>query len=156
MNMDLRLLVGKIFDENEIFQLLRFDIEENFKFYLKKYIHIYFNHLDNRKIKINEVVFLYDDASLFAVNRQIIGTKAWIEIYNNSNHIDLTICRKDRSAKYSAFGPNLNYQVDIQKNSYRNPEMVAKLSPEEIREAFAELSGLFETRPINSDPKKPM
>ena len=151
--MNLKKLVGEIFQENLLYEILQFDIEQNLDKYLSKFIHIYFDHLDAGQIRVTEIAFMADENTLYATNRRIIGQKAWIEIYDHSNHIDLMICRQDRSGKFSVTGPRINQTQSFRRKSYDLPTRPRSLTPEERLQAFAELCGQLEYHLV-SKPKK--
>ena len=50
--MDFNKLIGKNFLEDQIYEILHFDIEANFTVYSDKFIHIYFSHLEFEKIAL--------------------------------------------------------------------------------------------------------
>ena len=91
---------------------------------------------------------------LYAVNRKILGQQGWIEIYDHAEHIDLTLFRKNRSGKVSIIGLELNMTQKFHDKSYDLPNCTAKLTEAELREAFAELAGLFTQELKASIPKK--
>ena len=151
--MNLEVLVGKTFEENCLYEVLHFDIQQNFKSYLSKFVHIYFDHLEASQIRINEIRHLEDQKALYVVNRQIIGVKSWIEIYDHFNQIDLMICRQDRSGKFSIIGPTLNFTQIFRYRCFDRYDHIKSPTPEEARQAFAELAGIFDDHVEISKPK---
>ena len=152
--MDLNKLIGQIFLEDQIYEILHFDIEANFEIYSEKFIHIYFSHLEFGKIQIDQVSMMQNQDELYAVNRKILGLQGWIEIYDHEAHIDLTLFRKNRSGKVSIIGPELNMTQKFHDKSYDLPDVTVKLTEAERRQAFAELAGLFADELKSSKPKK--
>ncbi len=146
-------LIGQTFHENQIYEMLHFEIEQNFKNYFSKFIHIYFEHLDAGQICILEIVYLADEKTMYITNRQILGTKGWLEIYHHSKHMELMICRKDRSGKFSVMGPSMNHTQTFQRADFTPLEITRELTPEEERAAFAELAGMFDEHVQLSKPK---
>jgi len=95
-------LVGKTFQENEFYELLLFDIEENFEQYFSKFIHFYFDRIEDKKIRINEVVYFIDSKELNQKGRKIVEKREWFEIAENHNHFNLLLCRFDRTGFVSS------------------------------------------------------
>ncbi len=141
--MDFNKLIGEIFLEDQIYEILHFDIEANFKHYSEKFIHIYFSHLEFGKIHIDQVLMMQNEDEMYTVNRKIIGQQGWIEIYDHDAHVDITLYRKNRSGKVSIIGPELNMTQKFHDTNYDVPTNIPKLTEEERRRAFAELAGLF-------------
>lgn len=144
--MNLNKLIDKTFQENEFYELLLFDIEENFEQYSSKFIHFYFNRIENTKIKITQIIYFKDDIALDSESRTIIEKKEWFEIAHNHDHFNLLLCRLDRTGFVSS----------IWKDSTRTEEWchgwadegpdLGPMTPDEIRQAFMELSGVFMNR----------
>ena len=151
---DLKKLIGEIFHEDQIYEILHFDIEGNFNSYSEKFIHIYFSHLESGKIHIDQVSMMQNEDEMYAVNRKILGQQGWIEIYDHEAHVDLTLFRKNRSGKVSIIGPELNMTQKFHDKSYDLPDVIVKLTEAERRQAFAELAGLFDGELKASKPKK--
>lgn len=154
--MDLSKLIGQIFHDDHIYEILHFDIESNFKVYAGKFIHLYFTHLDNGYIRIDALAQFQDQDLLYAAKKKILGQMAWLEIYEHGHHIDLTIVRKDRSGKISIIGPRINLTQKFREESYDLPVRSEPMTAEEIRRGFAELAGFIENHEELSKPKKAM
>lgn len=141
--MDLNNLIGQTFKESELYELLLFDIEENFEQYLSKYIHFYFARTENNKIKITGAAYFKDPYEMDKKSRSIIEKSEWFEVAQNHDHFNLLLCRFDRTGFVSS----------IWKDSTRTEEWchgwadekpdLGPMTPDEIRQAFSELSGVF-------------
>ena len=102
---------------------------------------------------MKEIVFMRDEDALYVVNRKIIGKQGWIEIYNQFRNISLMLCRKNRSGKFSVIGPDINHKQYFDCKSYERPDPAITLTPEQIRQAFAELASVFDDHRKMSKPK---
>lgn len=149
--MDLQSLVGQTFFENEFYELLLFEIEENFSKHLDKYIHFYFDRTPDKKIKISEIVFFKTSNELDKTSRKIIEKKEWFEIIESHGHIDLVLVRFDRTGSVSVvyrnsplFGDSTRTQEWKMGWADEKPSLGRPLTPEEIRKGFQELAGIFE------------
>ena len=152
--MDLNQLVGQILSEDQIYEVLLFDIEGNFNNYSEKFIHIYFSNRGDGKIHIDQISMMQSEDELYSVNRRILGHQGWIEIYDHDRHIDLTLFRINRSGKLSIIGPELNLTQKFNDLSYDLPTEPIELTEEECREAFADLADLLVGHINTSKPKK--
>ena len=141
--MTLKNLVGKTFQENEFYELLLFDIEENFEQYSSKFIHFYFERIETNKIKITHVVYFKDDTENNAQGRSIIEKKEWFQISQNQNHFNLLLCRFDRTGYVSSIWKDHTRTEDWCHGWADEEPDQGPMTPDEIRQAFMELSGVF-------------
>lgn len=142
MNFD--TLIGQTFQENEFYELLLFELEENFEENFSKFIHFYFDRTEVQKIKITEVVHFSDTNEIHKKSRSIIEKKEWFEIAKNHCHLNLLLCRFDRTGFVSS----------IWKDSTRTQEWchgwadegpdLGPMTTEEVRLGFQELVGIFQ------------
>lgn len=141
--MNLSSLIGKKFQENELYELLLFDIEKNFEQYLLKNLHIYFNRTGYTRIEVTEVLYFSDDIETDAKSRSIIEKKEWFEITQNHNHIDLLLCRLNRTGLTSSIWKDSTHTQEWKHGWADERPDLGPMKPEEIRQAFLELSGVF-------------
>lgn len=141
--MDFKNLVNQTFSEIEFYELLLFDIEENFEYYFSKFIHFYFERSKDKKIKITEVRYFNDDSEMDKQARSIIEKKEWFEIYENHGHIDLLLCRFDRTGTRSVVRNNETRTEDW-RSGWADEVPRKPMSRDEIRVAFQELAGVFQ------------
>ena len=137
-------LIGKTFFENEFYELLLFDIEENFEQYASKYIHFYFRRLAGKKIMITELAYFDSPKEMDNLNRKIIEKREWFEIEKKHNHISLTLCRLDRSGTLSIIEKDSTHTQDWQHGWGSERHYSGPMTPNEIRQAVLELSGFFD------------
>ena len=144
--MDFQALVGKTFSESEFYETLLFEVEENFELYLSKHLHFYFDRLSAEKIRINEVVCFPDRSTITKQKKKIIEDKEWFEINEDHGHINLSLCRFDRSGKGSTIERNHTHTQEKWFSWADEYPSQGPLSPEEIRQGFRELAGMFESK----------
>jgi hypothetical protein len=153
IEMDTNNLCGKIFSENELYELLLFELESNFSHFYGQNIHIYFDRQENQKIKITEVLYFNSDEDCDNYARKAIEKKEWYEITNVGKHLNLILTRLDRSGQFSAiFQDYSRTQIDVRYWRDELPEH-KPMTEEEIRQAFRELSGMLDDTE-SSRPKK--
>ena len=141
MNID--NLVGQTFQETELYQLLLFDIKENFELYISKSFHLYFSRLTNKKIRISSITKFKDADEMDKKSRAIIEKQEWFNIYENCGHIDLMLVRFDRSGQISIVEQN-ETRTESSFLGWADETPHKRLKPEEMRQAFQELSGLMQ------------
>lgn len=141
--MNLKSLVGQTFQENEFYELLLFDIEENFEQYAFQFIHFYFDRVDNNKIKIAEMANFKDSTEMNNKSRSIIEKKEWFEIGQNQNHFNLLLCRFDRTGYLSSIWKDLTRTEDWCRGWADEGPDLGPMTPDEIRQAVLELGGFF-------------
>ena len=153
--MDFRNLISPTFSENAFYELLLFEIEENFELYFSKTIHLYFDRNEDGKIKINEQINFKDAYEMDKTERKIIEKKEWFHIYENCGHINLMLCRFDRTGKISVIKRNETRTEDW-RHGWADEGQKKLLTPDEIRQAFGELAGFFHDQQEiqKSKPKK--
>ena len=94
--MNLNDLVGKTFTEDEIFELLVFEVEENFQSYLGKHCHLNLELLE-KVLKVTVIEEIKNEDDLHQLNRKKFDKKEWIYLSDNFGHIDIVLIRKDRT-----------------------------------------------------------
>lgn len=139
--MDFQKLIGQTFQENEFYELLLFEIEENFTQYFSKFIHFYFERTSDKKLKILEIVYFKDSVELNKKSREIIEKKEWFGIAQNHNHLNLLLCRFDRTGHASSVWKDSTRTQDW-CFGWADEEPYVPMTQEEIREAFQELCGV--------------
>ena len=133
--MNFEKLVNQTFSETEFYELLLFEIEENFEQYFSKFFHFYFDRSDDEKIKITEVLCFKNDTEMDKKARSIIEKKEWFEIYDNHGHIDLLLCRFDRTGMRSVVRKN-NTRTEDWSVAWADEKPHKPMTRDEIREAF--------------------
>jgi hypothetical protein len=151
--MDNSNLCGKIFSENELYELLLFDIESNFSHYYGLNLHIYFDRIENQKIKITEIIYFKNKNDLFEHSCSVVGKRNWFEITPVGNHINLYLTRLDRNGKYSAIFKDRTRTEEAGRCWPDEMSDYKPMTEDELRQAFRELAGMFE-EPQNSRSKK--
>ena len=136
-------LVGKKFQEQELYELLVFDIEENFEGYCGKAMHLYFERVAGKKIRITSIVNFQDADEMDLKSRSIIEKIEWFNIYENCGHIDLMLVRFDRTGHISIVSRNNTHHQDTvlgwADETLSNPP-----TEDQLRQAFRDLSGYLE------------
>lgn len=141
--MNFENLVGQIFQENELYELLLFEIEENSEAYFSKFIHIYFDRVEDEKIQMTEVNYFKDVDVMDKKARSMIEKKEWFEIYEHHGHVDLIFVRFDRSGKVSIIKKNETRTQDS-RIGWADETPHKPMTRDEIRQAFQELRGVFQ------------
>lgn len=141
--MNLDSLIGKIYYEKEFYELLLLDVEENFEQYSSKFIHFYFDRVENSQIKITQIVNFQNDIEIDNKNRSIIEKKEWFEISQNDNHFDLMFCRFDRTGFISLIFKDSTHTQEWKHGWADEFPDSEPMTPDEIRQAFFELSGIL-------------
>ena len=136
-------LIGKTYSEQELYELLLFELEENLEKHFSEHIHLYFDRIENQKICLKEVVHFKDREELYKTNRAIIEKREYFEITHIQNHIDLMLCRFDRTGYVSIVGKDFTHTQDWCRG-WADEIPHKPMTPEEIRQAFRELAGFFE------------
>jgi hypothetical protein len=145
--MDLKSLVGQTFHENQIFEQLQFDIEESFESYKEKFYLLYYEPLTEGHLKITEFQEFDSDEEFTAALKRDVRKRAWLEIYDNYGHIDLQLNRLNTSGKRSVVRKTHTRFEEVPGWSFAESDPNRpKLTPDEIRQAFQELMGLFDTQ----------
>lgn len=142
--MDLNNLIGQIFQENELYEFLLFDIEENFEQYLSKYIHFYFARIENRKIEVTQIAYFKNSIEIDKRDRAIVEKQEWFEIAQNHNHFDLLLCRFDRTGFVSSIWQDHTHTQECHLGWADEGPDLGPMTPREIRQAILELGGFFE------------
>lgn len=136
-------LVGKNFQEQELYELLVFDIEENFEAFFGKAMHLYFERLAGKQIRVTSIVNFNDADEMDQKSRSIIEKSEWFNIYENCGHIDLMLVRFDRTGQISIVNQNDTHHTDTvigwADETLSNPP-----TEDQIRQAFRDLSGFLE------------
>ena len=142
--MNLESLIGKTFLENEFFELLQFDIEENFGEYFGKYVHFYFERQSDLKIRVSELVYFKNSHEMNQCSRKIIEKKEWFEITHDHNHFILLLCRLDRNGSISMIERDSTLTHEWKHGWADEEPDLGPMTREEIRQGFLELGGFFE------------
>ena len=137
-------LIGQIFYESELFELLQLEIEENFDQYLTINLHIFFERSSSQTIEVSEIIWHENSEQLHAMNKKAVEKREFFYIYFNHGHIDLGLCRFDRSNPIAVIRKNDTFKQDWGYLCYADEFPDEEITSEEIRRAFAELSGCLE------------
>jgi hypothetical protein len=144
--MNFESLIGKTFAEQEFYELLLFDIEENFDQYQSKFMNVYFESQPEQMIKIIEVKYFNDSHEMNQIERKNIEKRSWFHIGENDDHFNLVLIRLDRTGKLSSIWKEHTRTEDwcfgwADEDSHTSP-----MTPEEIRLGVLELCGFFEVQ----------
>ena len=143
--MDFERLIGQTFFENEFYELLLFEIEQNFEQHSNKFLHFYFERTPVKKIRITEVFSFNNSEEMDKTARSIIEQKEWFEIDQNQIHINLYLVRFDRTGFVSSIQKNSTHTQEWKMGwADEKPWLGRPLTPEEMRKGFQELAGIFE------------
>ena len=144
--MEIKDLVNKIFTEDEIFELLVFEVEENFEKYLGRHFHLDLQLQNNSFVIVTRLTLFNNNDETCIRNRAIVDKAYWIEVTDNGGHVDISLTRPSRSHRFAI----VHAQKDtfFQDGSYRSFgnefEDDTPLTEDEMREGFAELAGCLE------------
>lgn len=142
--MNLNDLVGKTFQERELFELLQFDIEENFERYALIYVHMYFKRTGGSEIVITEITYFENSDEIYKKSREQIEKKEWLEIAQNENHFNLLLTRLDRTGYLASIRkdkPTISH--DWKRGWLDETPDQGPMTPDELRQGFLELAGVF-------------
>lgn len=142
--MDLQYYIGRAYQEMELYELLLFEIEENFDYFFKKSFHFYFDRQADGKIKIIEMKPFSDMQAMDKFSRTIVEKREWFEIYENHGHVDLLLVRLDRTGQVSIVWEDRTHTQDWKLGWVDEQPPSPPMTPDEIRQAFRELCGFFE------------
>lgn len=145
MSLKFETLVGQVFFEDELYELLLEEIEDNFDNFYSKFIHIYFDRVEIKKIRVTQIAFFKDSKEINQVERKLIEKREWFHIGENDNHFNLLLCRFDRTGFLSSIWKDKTRTEEwAQGWADELPELGRPMTPEEIRQGFRELMGIFE------------
>jgi hypothetical protein len=136
--------INQTFAEHEFYELLLFELEENFNQLGQLNLHFYFNRVENNKIQITEIVEFADGAARNQTARSIIEKKEWLELCRLTSTYNLLLCRFDRTGWLSIISENKTH-TQFWKHGWldelgpREP-----MTPDQMRQAFRELAGMLE------------
>ena len=141
--MNFQDLVGKTFQESELYELLLFELEENFENNFSKFIHIYFDRVESNKIRVTELVHFQDTMTMDKKSREIIEKKEWFEIDENQCHLNLLLCRFDRTGFTSSIWKD-ETRTEQWQHGWADERPRKPMTAEKIRLACLELMGVFQ------------
>jgi hypothetical protein len=151
--MDLNSYVGQKYQESEFYELLLFEVEENFDFFHDKYLNFYFDRTADGKIVITELVFFLDSEEMNQVGRKIIEKREWFQVGANPNRNDLLLVRLDRTGTLSIVKRTGTHSEQWCHGWADEEPLGPPLTPDEIREACRELCGFYEDQQENQNLK---
>jgi hypothetical protein len=154
--MDLKSLIGQTFHENQIYELLQFDIEENIDSYMGKYYLMYYELLPEGYLMMTELLESYGHDEHYKIIRRDLGKRAFLHIYEHYKHVDLHLCRADATGKLSVIRKTHTHFQEVNGWSFADEGVDPnrpKLTPEQKRQAFRELMGIFDTHEQMSKSK---
>ena len=139
-------LVDKTFTEDEIFELIVFEIEENFENYLGRHFHLNFILLENSSIRISKLLTFSDADEAHVINRANLDKHNWLEITDNFGHVDVVLTHADRSHRFAIIHRDEEtfYQSGKFYSFADEFNNSGPLTEEEMREGFAEMAGGLE------------
>ena len=143
--MDFKNFIGQKFYENEFYEILLFEIEQKREQYFSKFIHFYFDRTDDKRIHITELAYFKDATEMDQKSRSMIEKKEWFEVYDNHGHIDLLLCRFDRTGMRSVVYEDKTRTEDWGVG-WADETPHTPMTRDEIREAFKELAGVFQNQ----------
>ena len=138
--------IGMTFQENEFYELLQFELEENFEQYFSQFIHFYFKRTTDKKIKITEMVHFDSSIEMDQKSRSLIEKKEWFEISQKHNHYNLLLCRFDRTGVISLIWKESTHRQEWKHGWADERPYLGPMTREEIRQAVIELSGCFDNQ----------
>lgn len=141
--MNFENLVGQTFQENELYELLLFELEENFEQHGSKFIHLYFDRTEHKKIKLTGIAHFNGSKEMGKKGREIIEKKEWFEIAQNVNHLNLILCRFDRTGFASSIWKD-ETRTQEWSRGWADERPHKPMTAEEIRLGFQELMGIFQ------------
>ena len=137
--------IGKTFFEKEFYELIQFELEKNFEQHFSQFIHFYFERIENAKIRITEIAHFFDSKEMNKKGREIIEKREWFEIAENHDHLNLILCRFDRTGLASSIWKNSTRTEDW-KRGWADEKPYEPMTPDEIRLGFRELAGFFQNQ----------
>lgn len=145
-SMNFNELINKTFTEDEIFELLVFEVEEDFENYLGKHCHLNFEPLAENRIRITELLTFRDADEAQIVNRANLDKNNWLEITDNFGHVDVVLTHADRSHRFAVIYKDKETYHQSGRSYCFTDELddLTPLTEEEMREGFAELAGCLE------------
>jgi hypothetical protein len=143
--MDFENQVGKIFFENEFYESILFELEKNFEQHFSKFIHFYFERIEKMKIRITGIAHFIDSKEMNKKGREIIEEREWFEIAENHDHLNLILCRFDRTGFASSIWKDSTRTEDW-KRGWADEKPYKPMTPDEIRHGFQELAGFFQNQ----------
>jgi hypothetical protein len=144
--MNLNAFVGQKYHETEFYDLLLFEVEDNFDFFHDKYLNFYFDRTADGKIVITELKFFEDSEEMNQVGRKIIEKREWFQVGANPNRNDLLLVRLDRTGTLSIVKRTGTHTEEWCHGWIDEEPPRAPLTPEEKRQAFLELCGFLEDK----------
>ncbi len=142
--MNFENLIGKTFQETELYELLLLELEEKFEQNFSKFMHFYFVRTAHNNIRITEIVHFLNSIDIHKKNREIIEKREWFEIARNHNHLNLILCRFDRTGLHSSIWKDSTRTQEWSRSWADEEPDLGPMTPEEIRQAVCELRGFFE------------
>lgn len=141
--MNFEQLIGRTFQENEFYELMLYEMEDNFAENFSKFIHFYFARAEDKKIRITEMVYFKDSKEMDKKSREIIEKREWFEIAENHGHLNLLLCRFDRTGFTSSISKDSTRTEDW-SHGWSDEKPHKPMTPDEIRKGFLELAGFFQ------------
>lgn len=141
--MDFEKLIGKTFQESEFYELLLLEMEENFKQHFSKFIHCYFDRIEDKKIRITEMIYFKDSKEMDKKSREVIEKREWFEIAENHGHLNLLLCRFDRTGFTSSIWKD-STRTEEWSHGWADEKHHKPMTSDEIRKGFQELAGFFQ------------
>lgn len=139
-------MVGQTFQENEFYELLLFELEEHFEQNFSKFVHFYFDRTECKNIQITEVINFEDSYEMNRLGRKIIERREWFEIDENHDHLNLLLCRFDRTGFTSSVWKDSTRTEEWRHGWADETPDRPPMTRNELRQAFQELSGVFHSQ----------
>lgn len=152
-------LTGQTFSENELFEVVLFEVESDYDQHSSDCMNIFFERIENKKIKVTEIIRFEDIAALDKCERQNIEKKEWISVDGKSGSIRLMLCRFDRTGELAVvYNDNTRTRREESHLSWLDEyeDYGKPLTEEEMRLGFQELCGVLQSNELkqNLKPKK--
>lgn len=141
--MNFKELIGQKFQETAFFDQVQFEVESNLEYYLGKDWHLFFKRIPDGLIEVTEVIQHADKEQLDPMNKAFFFIKEWIYLRGKQTRVSIQLCRLDRSGRLASVQKD---HTHVQEGGicYADEfDHLPRLTPEERREAFRELAGIF-------------
>lgn len=132
--------IGQTFLEAELYESVLFQMEENFEQYLGQRLHLYFKRGNCGKVQVSGLAEFESDSAIYRENRRLIGKQEWIEIDARWDHINVLLCRLDRTGTLSSVHRDFTRSQDWMRSWVDELPSQEPMTPLEIQDAFRELA----------------
>ena len=138
-------LIGQTFSENELFELVLFEVESHYDQHFSDSMNIFFERIENQKIKVTQITHFENLDALDKHERQNIEKKEWISIDTSHGNIRLMLCRFDRTGQLAVVSKTGTRRQESHLSWFDEYDFYGKpITEEEMRLGFQELCGVFQ------------